>query len=384
MLVGFCPREYSSPMRHWLYTLMLLLAACQQPLPRPDASADIQDNPPQTLSAWRLFDLDAHSLAPARDGLVYELNTPLFSDYAHKLRAIHLPKGSQMRYGPEQFEFPVGTIVTKTFYYELARPREDKDAVRKTLAQPEAVLVDLQRMRLLETRLLVKTHAGWIALPYVWNKEQTEATLELAGELIELTLVDSDAREPFVYQVPDANQCAACHALDHQQQRIEPIGIKARHLNREGRHGKNQLAQWSRAGLILGVPDESRMPRNAKWNDNAQDLASRARAYLDVNCAHCHSDTGPANTSGLLLDAGQIDPTKLGVCKVPVATGRGSANGSYDVVPGAPDQSILLLRMLSTEPDIAMPELGRALIHDEGAALIRDWIASLPGQCDAP
>ena len=68
---------------------------------------------------------------------------------------------------------------------------------------------------------------------------------------------------------------------------------------------------------------------------------------------------------------------QLGACKIPIATGRGSGDALFDIVPGAPDQSILLHRMLSTEADVAMPELGRSLVHAEGVALIRDWIASL-------
>jgi len=36
-----------------------------------------------------------------------------------------------------------------------------------------------------------------------------------------------------------------------------------------------------------------------------------------------------------------------------------------------------LHRMNSTEPAVMMPELGRKMIHKEGVALIRSWIASL-------
>ncbi len=71
---------------------------------------------------------------------------------------------------------------------------------------------------------------------------------------------------------------------------------------------------------------------------------------------------------------------QLGECKIPIATGRGSGDALFDIVPGAPDQSILLHRMLSTEADVAMPELGRSLVHAEGVALIREWIASLAGR----
>jgi hypothetical protein len=132
------------------------------------------------------------------------------------------------------------------------------------------------------------------------------------------------------------------------------------------------------------VPSPAGAPRNAQWDDPAAaDIEARARAYLDVNCGHCHSPSGPANTSGLFLQAQETDRVKLGVCKIPVASGRGSGQGSFDIVPGAPDESILLHRMISTEPDVAMPELGRSLVHREGVALIRAWIESLSGECSA-
>ena len=33
--------------------------------------------------------------------------------------------------------------------------------------------------------------------------------------------------------------------------------------------------------------------------------------------------------------------------------------------------------MKSTEPGVAMPELGRATVHDEGVKLVSDWIATM-------
>jgi hypothetical protein len=41
----------------------------------------------------------------------------------------------------------------------------------------------------------------------------------------------------------------------------------------------------------------------------------------------------------------------------------------------------MMFRLESVEPDIRMPELGRNLVDAEGAALVRAWIASLPGSC---
>ena len=51
----------------------------------------------------------------------------------------------------------------------------------------------------------------------------------------------------------------------------------------------------------------------------------------------------------------------------------------YDIVPGRPDESILAYRIASTHPGVMMPELGKRLVHDEGVALVREWIAAMPG-----
>jgi hypothetical protein len=76
--------------------------------------------------------------------------------------------------------------------------------------------------------------------------------------------------------------------------------------------------------------------------------------------------------------ASQTAPTQYGIFKTPVAAGRGSGGLDFDIVPGAPDKSILLFRITSTDPGIMMPELGKRMIHKEGAELMREWIAAMP------
>jgi len=39
--------------------------------------------------------------------------------------------------------------------------------------------------------------------------------------------------------------------------------------------------------------------------------------------------------------------------------------------------------MQHSDPAIAMPELGRSAVHREAVELVRDWIAGLPGNCQA-
>src|SRR5690606_2983852 len=111
-------------------------------------------------------------------------------------------------------------------------------------------------------------------------------------------------------------------------------------------------------------------------------LEQRARTYLEINCAHCHQRGGSGDTSGLFLTADEPSPTRLGVCKPPVAAGRGTAGHRFSIVPGAPEQSILVSRIKSTEVGVLMPELGRSRVHEEGLALVSAWIASMSGSCD--
>jgi hypothetical protein len=157
-----------------------------------------------------------------------------------------------------------------------------------------------------------------------------------------------------------------------------PLGPSARQLNGSLLHKtgtKSQLEFWKDAGLLAGLTDLATAPRLAVWDDKATgDLNARARAYLDVNCGHCHSRQGPANTSGLFLDIEEKNASHLGVNKTPVAAGRGAGDLQFDIVPGQPQNSILVYRMKTNDPAIAMPEIGREQVHKEGLALIEEWI----------
>lgn len=292
---------------------------------------------PRKLSEWRLFKGRLSRQQPNEGVIPYEVNSQLFSDYATKYRFVWMPPGASATYNPaEAFTFPPGTILVKTFAYDA----------------------------LIETRLLVHAKSGWTGLPYVWNSEQTEATLEAAADPV----VVHWKQYTIDYVIPNMNQCKGCH---DRSKTMVPIGLTARNLNRN-----NQLANWTRMGYLKGVPKEA--PRLPVWDDpSTGSVEARARAYLEINCAHCHNPRGPANNTGLYLTAAQTDPLRLGLCKVPVSTGRGSANLLFDVVQGKPGESILLYRMESVEPKILMPELGRALVHKEGVALIRRWIAEM-------
>jgi len=370
----------------WMISAALLAAMALSGCERSQAPVQFHaDGQPERLSDWHVLAVQDGRLRLNKGVEPYALNTALFSDYAHKLRTLWLPQGKVATYRADAaFEFPVGTIISKTFYYPRAGGSED--AVLRVAEQVGESRdgLDLSQVRLIETRLLVRRERGWVALPYVWNAEQTEATLARAGDAVPLRMRKPDGSpvQPFTYMVPDENQCASCHASNNTTRELQPIGPKARHLNRDDpwHPGTNQLARMVELGRLQGLPVTG-VPRNARYDDASASLEDRARAYLDVNCGHCHNPKGAADTSGLWLDTATSEPRRLGLCKPPVAAGQGTGDHLFDIVPGQPEASILVYRMASLDPGAMMPELGRNTVHEEGVDLIRDWIAAWLGEC---
>jgi uncharacterized repeat protein (TIGR03806 family) len=347
---------------------------------------------PERLSEWGILQQVDNRLQIAGGVEPYDLNTPLFTDYAQKLRTVWIPPGASAIYqSDESFEFPTGTILSKTFFYPLA---DSPDVVRTTFDWPrDRSGLDTTNLKVLETRLLVRQEHGWDALPYVWRGN--DAYLKIAGALEMMTIQIAGGAQlaggaeladgetvAFPYVVPTRNECASCHATNHSSGDLLPIGLKARHLNRgyQGANG-NQLLEWQSTGRLRGLPELDDIPANADALDPEASVAARARAYLDTNCAHCHNAVGAADTSGLILDANTSAMRQLGVCKPPIAAGGGSGGRAYSIVPGEPDASILIYRLQISDPGNQMPEIGRTLVHTEGLALLRNWISSLDGAC---
>ncbi len=313
------------------------------------------------LSDYNLFAGNDPRGPATERGVLYDLTTPLFSDYANKYRFAFVPEGETATYNAaDVFDFPVGTIITKTFTFDLPGGGE----------------------QIVETRLLIHREAGWKALVYLWNEDETEAAFTPEGAAVAVDLLRTDGSEAsIVYEVPDANQCAGCHTGFNDP--MDVIGPKARLLNRpdpgDATGTTNQLVTWHDLGIldVAVVPENE--PRLPVWDDPTDGtLAERARAYLESNCAHCHSPVGRAGFTSLWLQAAQPENFNLGICKHPIAAGPGSGGFTFDIVPGNPAESILVFRMDSAVPPIEMPELAKAIVHDEGVALMTDWIGSMP------
>ena len=318
----------------------------------------LEDKFPKKLSSFSFFQ-DNSAQFPSDGVLPYELISALFSDYSYKQRWVYIPKGVKASFRQDEvFDFPVGSALIKTFYY----PIDERDL---NLGQ-----------RLMETRLLLRKEDGWEAVSYAWNDTQDEAFIKKAGKTILNEWIDFNGDTRSVrYRVPNKNQCKECHANNDV---MSPIGPKARNLNKVFQYSDesiNQLTKWMKLDFISTVSEELNTP--VDWNEKNHLLDERARSYLDINCGHCHSSSGAANSTGLYLNLTETREKHIGIYKKPVATGRASGNLKYSIVPGKPEESILLQRMISTDPGIMMPESGRSLSHTEAIELIEKWILSL-------
>ncbi|APW43343.1 SO2930 family diheme c-type cytochrome [Rhodoferax saidenbachensis] len=367
-------------LKTWTSALALVWAgACLAASPLPDQ-----------LDAYGVLKSDGKTLTLSGNTMVYGLASPLFTDYALKFRTITLPAGAKLGYKADAVvDLPIGTIISKTFYY--AKDPKTPGGWLKSPARLTGESIDLSAYQLVETRILKRdTDGSWQANTYIWNDTQTSAALRRIGLTVNGTLRDPATGEstPLQYNVPNARQCQTCHAVDATvgQVGIEPIGPKGRFLNLEYGYtaGKlNQLVRLGQIGTWDNLPaDLAALPRNVAYADaQTGTLEARARAYAEINCAHCHNKLGDARQSGLFLT---LDATgsHLGVCKQHAAAGSGGANLTFDIVPGKPDKSLLVTRMEATTGQAMMPRMGRSLVDKEGVQLLRQWVTAMNGNCD--
>jgi uncharacterized repeat protein (TIGR03806 family) len=334
-------------MRLLLPFLACFAAAAATSAPPEEVPDILASNPqnPANLSAFGFFAGGADKPLPHL--IPYTLRTPLFSDYAEKQRFIYLPNSGALSADADgKLEFPVGTALIKSFGY------------------PDAS----GKLKILETRVLLHRAGGWVALPYVWRADGSDADLRVGGMRIPVEFAHKGSKASISYAVPNKNQCKQCHSSADQ---IMPIGPVWQNMEFPRKGDRQQFLNM--------LPQLARLNASAKWDEaKSGTIDDRARSYLKVNCGHCHAPKGSASNSGLFLDGSAKDAAAYGIGKRPVAAGRASGDLDFIIEAGRPDRSILVSRMKSIDPGIAMPELGRAMAHDEGVKLLEDWIAAMP------
>lgn len=345
-----------------LATSIFVIYSCQTKAILSEKSPkdiDFSQVPYSKLSDYGFFIGELSELVPNERVLLYQPASTLFTDYASKTRFVWMPEGataSIMDNDWEEIDYPQGSILVKNFFYDNAEGAR----------------------RVVETRLLVFNEGKWNAYPYLWNEEQTDADYKITGATLPIAFTHNGKDYDINYVQPNKNQCKSCH---NQNEELKPIGPKARNMNFELDYGngerKNQLLKWTEMGYLDNFTSSEDYQSVPSYDHEDVDVADRARAYLDANCAYCHNPKSPASTSGLTLTWEESDTNKLGYWKTPVAAGLGAGSLLVDLHPGRADSSIIVHRMNSTEQGVAMPEIGRVLIHEEGVQIVSDWINSM-------
>lgn len=362
------------------------------------------------LADYNLFaDPSDPRSAPNSGGVPFVLNSKLFSDYSLKYRVLYLPPGSKAVYrdagGSDPntaIAFPVGTIIAKTFAFNDGG---DEDSI--------------------ETRLLIKrtTPNGsvrWAGSAYIWEDDGNGGKVARLARIGDKVAVSWDFEDPETntthtgstdnYLVPTQSQCQSCHANLDGDPGAAPIGPKVRNLNRPYRSespattdqaahpvaGLNQIQYWCDNGILSGCPSNlgvdpttqiaANVEHVAKFNvpgssghaaGSDEDIEARARAWLEVNCQHCHNNKGFAANTGFYLDVFRPVNTSYGICKGPTATGaEGSGGRAVDIHPGNAAASILEYRISdqATTAAARMPPIARSVVDEEAHALIEQWI----------
>lgn len=324
---------------------------------------DIDAVPYQTLSAYNFFKDNIAEQSPVYGVLPYELITPLFSDYAKKKRFIWMPSNAKATYTTDDaiVDFPSGSVIIKTFYYDNVLPNLTK--------------------QIIETRLIIKKNDGYVFANYKWNADQTEAFLDNDGSFVNVTIEKDNMSFDVNYRVPSEIECRVCHKSVNELP--IPIGPKPQNLNKLFTYTdgtKNQLQKWVEIGYL-----DDAVPSNintvVNWEDASAPLELRARSYLDINCAHCHSDEAHCAYRPIRLSFSDTEtPVNAGVCVTPEENFDNSL--AHIVSPGRSDRSMLWFRLNTTEVSARMPLLSRSVKHDEGVALIEAWINSLESNCE--
>lgn len=328
-----------------------------QPTQVSPVSLDLSSVPYDYLSEYNFFEDNMADLQPVHGVLPYKIISGLFIDYAKAQTFVWMPKGSQAKYVDDHsiLDFPNGAVLITTHYFENVLPEKNS--------------------QMIETRLLIKKEEGWVMANYKWNEDQTEATYTTDSHFVNVSLeIESQARS-VNYKIPSYDECFTCH---NKYDEILPIGPKPQNINSDltFKDGiKNQLKKWAEFGYLQSdYPSEISSVVN--WEDESQDLTLRVRSYLDINCAHCHSEKGYCEYAPIRFEFNKTEElSNMGVDVV--HTFGIDESLSHIISPGKPNESALFFRLSSTLDEYKMPIIGRGLQHQEGVALLERWINSL-------
>jgi hypothetical protein len=322
---------------------------------------------PPLLSLTGVFTNTA-TMTPAPGLIAYAPNVPMWADHAKETHYAAIPSHGAP-YTPDQqigfsstgaWTFPAGSVFVQTF--EIATNDAFPD-----------------RMRRLETRLLVRSTNGFVyGVTYKWRPDNSDADLLADGLNETVSIATAAGTREQTWHYPSKSDCFVCHTLA-----TGPVlGLNTRQLNGNASFGSaiqtdNQLRTLNRLGMLnpaINEADIASYPHLSALNDAGASLEERFRSYIDVNCATCHHPGG----SGVTTDTRYETPlAKQNIINGPAARGNLGFDNAHIVTPHDVIRSVLWQRMNTTNVLVRMPSLGHDQIDTNAVRLTADWINSL-------
>ena len=312
---------------------------------------------------------------PIAKAVSYEVNSPLWSDSANKVRAFVLPAGKKIHIrkcsvqgdcpggaaDEGRWDFPVGTVMIKIFMFDA---------------------------KLVETRLFMHmgddtgADAGWIGYGYQWDETQKDATV-VGSDRADAMFSTSTGMVDWHY--PSRKDCMTCHNVAAGS----TLGPETAQMNRVV-GGMNQMDKFQALGLFDAAPAQpykaalvAPYAGQAGTPPASATATQKARSYLHANCAFCHRPDGDFNHFDLRYDTAFTD-TKL--CNVDGLQGAIGGNPSIKLLsPGKSADSLMYERMNTTTMEAGrMPQIGTFAIDMGGTPLVKTWIDSISTGCVQP
>ncbi len=322
----------------------------------PNETSSTAQEFPKLLSETGMFQsVEDHQVMDAL--LPYSVIVPEWLDGAKADRFLCLPdEEARFSFAPRRgWTFPDGTVAIQTIF-----DGEGKQARR------------------IESRILKKEQNEWAAYSYLWNEEQTDASL-----------VSADGFEKEIngrkWKVPSRSDCMVCHSRAANF----VLGLQTPQMNRDHDYGggyvRNQLELMNDLGFFLRSATGKRnstlrgpaeeQPRLTDPFDSSALIDLRARSYLHATCAHCHVESGGGNASMDLRDF--VDFERFNVIGVaPKHSDQGLGKSALLIAPGDPSNSVLVNRCVKTGPG-KMPPMGSLLPDSRAVAMLMEWVAGV-------
>ena len=342
-------------MRSKSYVFAFGLLACVDQA-NPIAAPGSTSPPVALLSEMGLFEQPLARLVPVAGVNAYDVNVSLYSDGAMKRRFVWLPPNTRIHVTDDRWVLPVGAYLIKNFYF----PNDARDPT--------------QGIHLVETRVLVQQADKMNASTYVWNDDQTDAVASGGNVDVPVRWIDvNGVLHDDYFHVPGTSLCESCHD-------DRALGIRTRQMAMTGIYPDgttDQITHLMSAGILDAQPAA---PPSIVLSDpfGASALDARARSYLDANCSHCHASVGIASGTQLFWDWENTNAASLPLCRKTPSVG----GNDHVIVPGHPEQSEFLSRMLDSDPFGRMPQGPTHVPDGAGIAVLSEWVRTMaPAGC---